>query len=348
MKWFKRIVLGVLALVLVVFLGGFGYALAVGRPPALRPDLVTPLPPGVPAAPAGYPSEYTAFAGAYLFHDLIPFGATPSVPGVVEKLDIEFGKGGDTPLLLDLYLPEKTTAPRPALLLFYGGGWTGGTKDQLRIYAQHYAQHGYVVATPQYRLREAGQWPNSVYDAKCAVRWMRAHAQEYAVDPNRIGVQGNSAGAYLALMVAYTSDVPDLEGDGGWAEQSSAVQAVADIYGPTDFCEPGLRDHPTLVRYMNGHYDDDPARYEKANPIRYVNAKTPPTCVITGTVDMLVPVRQSDRLVETLQKAGVPHLYSRLDGWPHVMDAVKEVNDHTKSLMLHFFDQHLAAQPPKA
>jgi acetyl esterase/lipase len=346
MKWVKRIVLGIVAVLLVVFFGGLGYALAVGRPPAQRPELVTPLPTGVPAAPAGYPSEYTALACGYLLHDLIPWEDAPTVPGVVEKLDIEYGKGGDKSLLLDLYLPEKAEGPRPALLLFYGGGWRGGQKDQLRSYAQHYAQNGYVVATPQYRLKEEGQWPKSVQDAKCAVRWMRAHAQEYNVDPNRIGVQGNSAGAYLALMVGYTPGVPEFEGDGGWADQSSAVQAVADIYGPVDFTEPVRRNHPLIVGYMNGHYEEGQERYEKASPIRYVNSKTPPTCVIHGTVDMLVPVHQSDWLVEKLQETGVPHVYSRIDGWPHAMDFVKEVHDHTSGLMLAFFNQHLAAPQP--
>jgi len=215
----------------------------------------------------------------------------------------------------------------------------------LRSYAQYFAQHGYVVATPQYRLKEAGRWPKSVEDAKAAVRWMRAHAAENGVDPNRIGVMGNSAGAYLALMVGYTPGMPEFEGSGGKPEQSSAAQAVVDIYGPVDFTDPARRDHELLQGYMNGPYEQNVARYEQASPVRYVTEKTPPTCAIHGTVDMLVPVGQSDLLVETLKAKGVPHLYSRIDGWPHAMDVVDDVSKHTKALIVHFFDQHLKAKP---
>lgn len=341
MKWLRRIFLGIVTLLLLAVVGVSGYALATGRPPAKRPDLVTPLPEGVPAPPPGYPSEYTSLAAGYLLHDLVPWENAPAVPGVVEKLDVEFGKGGDETLRLDIYWPENIDGPRPGLLLFYGGGWRQGRKDQLRAYAQSFAKHGYVVATPQYRLREAGRWPNSIQDAKCAVRWMRAHAAEYHVDPNRIGVMGNSAGAYLALMVGYTPGVPEFEGDGGWADQSSAVQAVVDIYGPADFTEPVRRNHPLILSYMNGTYEEGAERYEKASPIRYVNEKTPPTCVIHGTVDMLVPVHQSDWLVEKLAATGIPHFYSRIDGWPHAMDFVSEVHAHTEALVTRFFDEHL-------
>jgi len=340
-KWLRRIFVGLVAVLLLALVGVTGYALSVGHPPAQRPELVTPLPEGVPAPPAGWPTEYTSMAAGVLLHDLVPWEKAPAVDGVVEKLDIEYGKGGGESLYLDLYWPANIDGPRPGLLLFYGGGWKQGRKDQLRAYAQTFAKHGYVVATPQYRLREKGRWPNSIQDAKCAVRWMRAHASEYQVDTSRIGVMGNSAGAYLALMVGYTAGVPEFEGDGGWAEQSSAVQAVVDIYGPADFTEPVRRNHPLILAYMNGTYEEGPERYEMASPIRYVTPKTPPTCVIHGTVDMLVPVHQSDWLVEKLRAEGVPHRYSRIDGWPHAMDFVLEVHEHVSALVLHFFDEHL-------
>ncbi len=341
MKLFRRILKWVGCLLLLLILGVAAGLCLYGRAPAKRPDLVTALPEGVPAPPRGYPSEITAFLAGYLFYDIIPIEDGPSVPGVVMREDIQYGTGDDMPLYLDLYSPESVQGPSPGILLFFGGGWRQGRKDQLRVYAQHFARHGYVVGAVQYRLKEAGHWPKSVHDAKCAVRWMRAHAEEYGVDPERIGVMGNSAGAYLALMAGYTAGVPEFEGTGGWEAESSAVQAVVDIYGPTDFTEPKRRDHSLVVNYMNGTYDMDPARYERASPIRYVTESSPPTCVIHGTVDMLVPVGQSDKLVEVLKAKGVPHYYSRLNGWPHAMDAVVAVNHHTRELILHFFDQHL-------
>lgn len=332
-------------LLLVVLLGATVFAFSYGRPPAQRPDLVTALPEGVPAPPRGYPSEITSMIAGVLFYDLMPTENAPPVPGVTMTTDIQYGTGDGTPLFLDLYKADTTKDTAPGLVLFYGGGWRQGRKDQLRSYAQYFAQHGYVVATPQYRLKEAGRWPKSVEDAKAAVRWMRAHAAENGVDPNRIGVMGNSAGAYLALMVGYTPGMPEFEGSGGNPEQSSAAQAVVDIYGPVDFTDPARRDHELLQGYMNGPYEQNVARYEQASPVRYVTEKTPPTCVIHGTVDMLVPVGQSDLLVETLKAKGVPHLYSRIDGWPHAMDVVDDVSQHTKALIVHFFDQHLKAKP---
>ena len=318
-----------------------------GHAPAKRPDLVTPLPEGVPPAPHGYPSEITAFVAGYLFYDIIPLEKGPAVPGVAMKADIQYGTGDGTPLYLDLYSSESQHGPVPGIVLCYGGGWHGGRKDQLRVYAQYFAQHGYVVAAIQYRLKKEGQWPKSVEDAKCAVRWMRAHAAENSVDPERIAVMGNSAGGYLALMVGYTAGVPEFEGNGGCQDQSSAVQAVVDIYGPADFTEPKRRDHELIVSYMNGKYEQDPSRYEKASPIRYITEKSPPTCVIHGTVDMLVPVHQSDWLVEKLKEKGVPHYYDRINGWPHAMDAVAAINNHTKALILNFLDRYLKKQEPK-
>jgi len=341
LRWLKRIVLGLLLLVLMVFVGAVGYSIAVGGSPPPRPDLVTALPEGVPPTPRGWPSEYLAMGAAFLFYDLIPYEDGPVVDGVTMDEDILFSETEHGPLLLDVYRAEDAEDVQPGLVLFYGGGWRDGRKDQLRVYAQHFAQHGYVVATPEYRLREAGHWPNSIHDAKAAVRWMRAHAEEYGVDPERIGVMGNSAGAYLAMMVAYTPDVPAFEGDGGWPEESSAASAVVNIYGPADLTEPERRDHSLLTSYMNGYFDEIPDKYEEGSPIRYVGPDTPPTCVIHGTVDMLVPVHQSDWLVEALQEHGVPHYYSRIEGWPHAMDVVERVNRHTRALALAFFDEHL-------
>lgn len=347
MKRLRKILKWVGIVLLVVLVGATAFACIYGRAPAKRPDLATPLPEGVPPAPRGYPSEMTSMAAGYLFYDIIPIENGPPAPGVTMKADIQYGTGDGTPLYLDLYASDAQQGPLPGIVLCYGGGWQSGRKDQLRVYAQHFARHGYVVAAIQYRLKEAGRWPKSIEDAKCAVRWMRAHAAENGVDPEHIGVMGNSAGGYLALMTGYTAGVPEFEGAGGCPEQSSAVQAVVDIYGPTDFTEPKRRDHRLVTSYMNGTYEQDPSRYEKASPIRYVTEKSPPTCVIHGTVDMLVPVRQSDWLVEKLKEKGVPHDYSRIDGWPHAMDAVVAVSNHTKALIVNFFDRHLKQQEPE-
>jgi acetyl esterase/lipase len=183
MKLFRKVLKWTACLMLVLVLALTIGVCVYGHAPAKRPDLVTALPEGVPAPPHGYPSEITSFLAAYFFYDLIPLEKAPPVPGVVMKADLPYGTGDGIPLSLDLYSPESATGPLPGIVLLYGGSWKGGSKDQLRIYAQHFALHGYVVATPQYRLKKDGLWPRSVQDAKCAVRWMRAHAAENGVDP---------------------------------------------------------------------------------------------------------------------------------------------------------------------
>jgi len=345
-KWTKRIVGTVVVLALLIVAGGTVYALSVGHPPERRPELATPLPEGVPPAPAGWPTEYTALAAGVLLHDLVPWEDKEPVQGVEQTLDLVYSEPGGKPLGLDLYRPATLESGEryPGLVLYYGGGWKRGRKDQLRAYAQYFAANGYVVAAVQYRLRREGLWPKSIHDAKAAVRWMRAHADEYQIDPKHIGVMGNSAGAYLALMVGYTAGIEEFEGDGGWPEEDSSVQAVVDIYGPTDFTEPIRRDHPLVVAYMDGTYEEDPTRFERASPIRYVDEGSPPTCIIHGTVDMLVPVHQSDWLVEKLREHNVPHHYSRIDGWPHAMDFVEEIHEHTRALALAFFDEYLKGE----
>jgi len=344
MKW-KRVLLRsalLLATVVVLVLAGIVvYAFSVGRPPERRPELVTPLPAGVPAPPAGYPTEVIAITAGWFLHDWLVWKDAPPAGDLAETYDIEFGQGGGQPLRLDLFAPMESGGARPGIVLFFGGGWKRGEKDQLRVYAQHFARHGYVAITPQYRLGEAGRWPNSVHDAKCAVRWMRAHAEEYGIDPDRIGAMGNSTGAYLALMVAYSHGFPELEGDGGWAEYSSAVQAVVDNYGPTDLTEPIRRDVQGVVDYLGGQYVGNEARYDSASPIRYVTSESPPTCVIQGTLDSQVLANQSDWLVEKLREHGVPHVYSRIDGWPHGMDLAIEMHYFVRDLSLAFFNQHL-------
>lgn len=341
MKYLRSLIKWTGIVLLLLLSLGMVFICAYGSAPAKRPDLVTRLPAGVVPPPGGYPSEITAFLAGYLFYDLIPIENGPPVPGVHMQEDIEYGRGGDTPLFLDLYTPENRQGVLPGILLFFGGSWKYGRKDQLRVYAQYLAANGYVVGAVQYRLREAGQWPNSIQDAKCAVRWMRAHAAEFGIDPGHIGVLGNSAGGYLSLMTAYTAGQPEFEGDGGWADEDSSVQAVVDIYGPTDFTEPIRRDHNAVVSYMGGRYEEMPERFAKASPILQLSEKSPPTCVIHGTVDQLVPVTQSDRLVEKLQDFGIPYEYSRINGWPHAMDAAVAVSNHTKSLALHFFNRYL-------
>ena len=266
----------------------------------------------------------------------------PELPATIaERKDVEYGRVGDRPLLLDLYSPKGLDKPAPGLIFIHGGGWRGGKRGDYRPYTIPFAEKGYVVATISYRLVPEAVFPAAVEDAKCAVRWMRASAAELKVDPDRIAVIGGSAGGYLSLMVGYTAGDKRLEGSGGHQGVSSAVQAVVDLYGPTDFDTPIGRASDTVRDFLGKRFEDDPDLYRFASPINHVDAKDPPTFVLQGTIDSTVPVEQSDMLVEKLKSLGVPHWYDRLDGWPHTMDLAKPVNERTRLLVTKFLEAHL-------
>jgi acetyl esterase/lipase len=167
---------------------------------------------------------------------------------VVVEENITYGKAGDTELKLDLARPQGE-GPFPAIVFIHGGGWSGGSRQAYRGQIQEAAKRGYVAATISYRLMKFDEkkkqtttaapiFPAQIHDAKAAIRWVRANAKKYHVDPDRIGVTGGSAGGHLSLLVGLTDPASGLEGESGNPEQSSRVQAVVNYFGPTDmvFC----------------------------------------------------------------------------------------------------------------
>lgn len=344
----KRTILRILSgiLILAVVVAGWWLFLA-SPPPSKRPDLVR-VPAELGPPPPGYPTENTLLAAYGLSQiglvdlDLVDMDTAAPVPaGIVEETDIVYGTGGGTDLALDLYSPADLTGPVPGIIFIHGGGWRSGKRQDYRLYTSRFARHGYVVATITYRLGAAGYFPNCVEDAKCAVRWMRANAAELNVDPDRIAVIGGSAGGHLAMMVGYSSDVPELEGTGGHAGVSSAVQAVIDIYGPVDFTVYPERDHRLVTTFLQGTYEEKTETYVKASPITYVDADDPPTLIIHGTIDSLVPVTQSDLLAERFQALGKMYWYDRMDGWPHAMDVANPVNQRVEQVAIAFLEEVL-------
>jgi len=239
------------------------------RPPAKRPDLVR-VPAELGPPPTGYPTENAVLARFALQKlglgdmGLIDIdGEVPLPDGVKAEKGIVYGTGGGTDLALDLYAPEHLDGPVPGIIFIHGGGWRSGKRQDYRLYTARFAAKGYVAATITYRLGAAGYFPNSVEDVKCAVRWMRANAASINVDPDRIAVIGGSAGGYLSMMVGYSSDIPEFEGNGGHEGVSSAVAAVIDIYGPADFTHPENRGHRLLTTYMQGTYEEMPEKYRR-------------------------------------------------------------------------------------
>ncbi len=291
--------------------------------------------------PAGY-SSVELIKLAIITKQLPLIDPKPTVPESIEvKKGIEYGRGGETSLKLDLYTPRNLSSPSPCLIFIHGGGWKSGQREDYHFYCVKFAKMGYVVATISYRLRDVAPYPAAVEDSKCAVRWIRANANELKIDPDRIAVIGGSAGGYLAMMVGYSSDHQELEGNGGNPEVSSRVQAVVDLYGPVDLTTEYARNHDLVTGFLKQSYEKAPEIYGQASPLTYVTKDDPPTLILHGTLDELVPISQADRLTAALKKQKVPVQYERLEGWPHTMDLAQVVNDYCVLQISKFLELHL-------
>lgn len=298
----------------------------------------------VPPAPAGYASEKEV-KEAFFAGKLKPIDLTIDVPDTVTvEKNIEYGKGGGHALQLDLYSPKERKHPLPAILFLHGGGWTGGYRQIYHYYCVKFAERGYVVATATYRLAGEAPFPAAVEDTKCAVRWLRANAKKLGIDPNKIAVAGGSAGGHLAMMIGYSSDVPELDGKGGNPDISSGVQAVVDLYGPTDLTAEEAKSRKEVLNLMGGKKIDEAAdSYRLASPVTHVTKGDPPTLILHGSIDTTVPIHQAELLVEKLKSAGVVYEYDRLEGWPHTMDLDSSVNEHCIAKMFEFLDKNLGS-----
>lgn len=305
-----------------------------------------PLRAEVPPAPAGYSSE-TAIKAAFFAGMLKTIDVNLPVPESVKvEKGVEYGKGGDVSLKLDLYQPvadgKSDAALRPAIIFVHGGAWKGGNREIYHYYCVKLAEQGYVVATVSYRLSDVAPFPAAVQDVKCAVRWLRANAERLHVDPDRIAMAGGSAGGHLSMMAGYVTDNPELEGTGGHPEVSSRIQAVVNLYGPTDLTTDFARDNDVVVKFLGGEsYADKPELYRLASPNTHVSADDPPTLILHGSIDTVVPIAQAELLVDKLKEAGVPYEYDRVEGWPHTMDLETNVNRHCLAKIEEFLDKHL-------
>ena len=295
---------------------------------------------GAPEVPPGYTDakevEKAIFSGKVKL--IKPPAEVP--PSITVTKDVEYGKGGDKALLLDLYVPKEIKKPVPALIFIHGGGWQMGDKKDYTVYNIDYAVKGYVTATINYRLRQDALFPAAVEDCKCAVRWMRANAKKYNVDPDKIGVIGGSAGGHLSLMLGYCDDSA-MEGTGGNPEQSSRVQAVVNFYGVPDLTGDLAKNAPEAINFLGKKQDEDFALYAKASPLTFLSKDDPPTLTFHGTIDELVPVLESDRLHANLDALGIPNAYDKIAGWPHTMDAAVEINKHCQYVMDRFLEKYL-------
>jgi acetyl esterase/lipase len=262
--------------------------------------------------------------------------------GIVAEPDIAYRPGESKAWRLDLVRPEQDgAAPRPAIVFVHGGGWRSG--DKRRGYfirgAVEYAQKGYVCASVNYRLVGEAKFPACIEDVKCAVRWLRANAEKYNVDPQRIGGYGNSAGAHLVAMLGLAGPDAKLEGDGPYRENSSLLQAVCCSATPTDLSLFGR-----IGNRRPGIFAGPPEMIEQqmrqASPITYAGKQAPPFLVVHGTADKTVDVKHGDTFVKALKDAGAKSVeYLRIDGAGHGVFGQHAAKTHPA--MEKFFAEHL-------
>jgi len=256
---------------------------------------------------------------------------------------------GSAPLLMDLRVPDGS-GPFPVIVFLHSGAWITG--DRSGGPAIREAARGYAVASIDYRLAPKFIWPAQIEDCKAAVRWLRANAARFHLDPNRIGVFGTSAGGHLAAVLGTSADVPTLEGlDLGNAQFSSSVRAVVDLYGPVDLltmdaqklpCYPGLSANdswmpPSLL--IGCPIQSCPDKTRTSNPIRYVDANDPPVLIMQGQRDCLTPWQQAQELYDALHAAGVPARLVYLPTAAHADDQFDSAEN--RAIIDEFLDRNL-------
>lgn len=251
----------------------------------------------------------------------------PSLPaGVVADMNIVYATLPETPygkrdLHLDMFRPEKS-GKYPAVLFIHGGGWRSGNKSLDIPLAQQIASKGYVTAAVEYRLAPEALYPAAIYDIKAAVRFIRANAKKYGINPNKIAIAGSSAGGQLAALVGTSCGVEKLEGTEGNTGASSAVQAIIDIDGILDFNTPDEKgkDEEAAKRasgtfWFGATYWQSPEKWTEASPIQYIGKNTPPMLFINSALPRFHFGR--DSVIAVLNKHQIYTEVHTIENTPH-------------------------------
>ena len=223
-------------------------------------------------------------------------------------------------LALNIARPKAESGLRPAVLCIHGGGFRAGKRESYDALCIKLAEKGFVAATVTYRLAPQHQFPAAVHDCKAAVRWLRGNASKYKIDPRKIGVTGGSAGGHLAQFLGVTAHVPQFEGTGGNADQSSSVTCVVNVYGPSDFTKSygkSVDAHEVLPLWFGGNLETELKRHIIGSPLYWVTPDAAPTLCIHGTEDKYVAHEQAVWLVDKLKAATVEAELLTLAGAGH-------------------------------
>ena len=285
--------------------------------------------------------------------------AEPKRLDFVNTPDVAYGEAGGEKLYLDVAAPKPTAeakGPFPCVIGLHGGAWRGGSRKDLsqpiawadfgvqaRSFLEDVASRGYVAVSVGYRLSPAHKFPAHIQDVKAAVRYLRAHAKELNIDPDRVGVVGFSAGGHLAALLGTTDKTAgfDTAADG---EFPSSVKCVVDFFGPSDLSlyaeTPGI-EKAFMYPLLGGTFDKQPELFRKASPLEYVSKASVPFLIFHGTADFVVPYVHSSRLHAKLKAAGVPSDLVPMKGRSHGWFGEDARDSHERQMK--FFAEHLQA-----
>lgn len=277
------------------------------------------------------------------------------------ETDVQYGEGGGVPLFLDILRPQASgDAPRPAIVYVHGGGWLEGDRSSGYVPNLMLARLGFFTITISYRFSQVAPFPAQIHDVKAAIRFLRAHAGAFNIDPERIGVWGHSAGGHLAAMAGLHTDITELEGESGSPEYSSNVQAVVPISSPTDFTTPWLdlngnaleeSGFGPITQLMGGSLESRPDLVRLASPAVLVQTGDAPSLILHGTIDDVVPFHQAELLVDAMKRAGNEVTLIPMAGVNHgAQSPMLPGNDDpfgTRDAVVEFFTRHLGPVSPQ-
>lgn len=276
--------------------------------------------------------------------------ASAALPDQVSKVEnLTYVQYGNRCLQLDLYLP-RAAGPHPVVVLVHGGGWRSGYRDEFTPLAVRLAQQGWAAATVSYRLSGEAGFPAAIHDVRAAIRWLRVHAADYRLDGGRIALAGGSAGGQIASLAGVTGHLPEFDPGAASSDVSSAVQAIINIDGLSDFTAPAAlryEDDPAKQpsaagAWLGGRYAEQTARWRAASPLQYVRAGMPPMLFIAsskprfsvGKEEMMARMQQLGVASSQLVLAETPHSFWMFDPWLQP----------TADAMLAFLKQQLPAR----
>jgi acetyl esterase/lipase len=265
----------------------------------------------------------------------------------VEK-DVTYAIVGDATLKMDIYYPESVSGLTPAVVFVHGGAFVSGNRS---YNSRDLVERGYLVASIDYRLAPRYRWPAQIEDTKCAIRYLRANANKYRIDPNRIGALGPSAGGHLVALLGITNSSAGFDNSGSYFDQSSRVQAVVDMFGTTDLVAMGAN-RSDMTKYFDAWFGTPNPSVEtlrKASPITYVSADSAPFLILHGELDDEVPPSQSQALYERLKAAGVTATLVMVKNAKHgfvpAAGPISPSRQEISRMIADFFDKHVKGLP---